>query len=169
MGMIWENNSMMQAYNAEFSKSDSFILYSGMSNPEILWTTIATTKPPTVSKSKIARYLIVAFKMVCYKCWTKVHIILELVMFNPCFSLSFADLWRQCNFAPRNQQGNDYGSNFSIRIAGLDVLIADSRPRYIARRWQRGGSVHRHPGLHLDQIGRNSGVAKLHSATLQFR
>ena len=23
--------------------------------------------------------------MVCYKCWTKVHIILELVMFNPCF------------------------------------------------------------------------------------
>ena len=28
-------------------------------------------------------------------------------------------LCRQCNFAPINQQGNNYGSNFSNRIAEL--------------------------------------------------
>ena len=62
----------MQAYNAEFSKSDLFILYSEMDNPP-LYITIATANPPTVSRSQIAKYLITAFKIVSFNHDAKVQ------------------------------------------------------------------------------------------------
>lgn len=75
--------------------------------------------------------------MVCYKCWTKVHIILELVMFNPCF-LCLLPTYGDNVILPQ-QNATNYGSNIKYPAGRSNVFIAGARHFYIGHRRQRGG------------------------------